>query len=71
MTGDTVNGSTRSIVAKSWIGGWLLSRCFTNRFMEFIINGLACPTPFCPNTWKNCSRKSRASGHRIQVIVTP
>ncbi|HEX3229146.1 MAG TPA: hypothetical protein VHQ95_09295, partial [Pyrinomonadaceae bacterium] len=51
--------------------GWLLSRYFTNRFMEFIINVPVCLIPFCRNTLKNCSRKNRASGHRIQAIVTP
>ena len=56
---------------KAGWGGWLLSRCFTNRFMEFIINGPVCLIPFCPNTWKNCSRKNRASERPTQVIVTP
>jgi len=58
MTGDTVNGTTRGDLCKSWMVRLVAHAPSRTIFTAFIISVPAFLTPFCPNTWKNCGRKT-------------
>ena len=71
MTGDTVNGSTRSIVAKSWLGRLVAFTLLHEPFHGVHHQRAGLPHSVLPQHVEKLQPKNRASEHRIQVIVTP
>ena len=70
MTGDTVNGSTRSIVAKSWLGRLVAFTLLHEPFHGVHHQRAGLPHSVLPQHVEKLQPKKRASARLTRVIAT-